>query len=81
MANPLAIVEHKRIALSDLNTLLSNVLPVQQLNEIIFLKNDDIITIKNVIVVDNYICLEPNRYNVCNWFFLILLRNPYLSKL
>ena len=45
MANPLAIVEHKRIVLSDLNTLLSNVLPVQQLNEIIFLKIDDIVGI------------------------------------
>ena len=39
MANPLAIVGHKRIVLSDLNTLVV-VLLVEQLNEIIFLKID-----------------------------------------
>ena len=54
--------------------LLSNILPVEQLNEIVFLKIGDIITIKNVIGVDNYICLEPHKYNV-TVIFKIFLRN------
>ena len=64
ICNPINTVEYKRLLISDLNILVSNILLVKILPQLVIIKVDDIIKMKHLIVVENYICIEPHGYNV-----------------
>ena len=59
----LVLVDYERILISNLKVLIPNISPIKILKKFLCIKFVNVLYINNLILVDNFICLQPHNFN------------------